>query len=99
MVFPIVKFAEDVFLQFAVMKPSAVLSPVRCVMPVSTGGERPYLALINLFLFLQLRNPVTQAVGKQLGDIISNCLILSLHLLTRKKRRRLSISQQNIHSL
>lgn len=28
MVFPIVKFTEDVVLQFAIMKPSAALSPV-----------------------------------------------------------------------
>jgi len=96
MVLPIVKFTEDVFLSFAIMKPSAVLSLVKC----NASEQRGTLnALINLLLFLQFRNPVTKAVGKQLGDIISNCLILSLHLLTRKKSHRLSISRQNIHSL
>lgn len=64
------------------MKPSAVLSPVKR----NASEQRGTLhILINLMLFLQFGNPVTQAVGKQLGDIISNCLILSLHLLTRKK--------------
>lgn len=93
MVLPIVNFTEDAFLSFAIMKP-AVLSLVK-----RDASEQRLYALMNLLFFLQFRNPVTQAVGKQLGDIISNCLILSLHLLTRKKSHRLSISQQNIHSL
>lgn len=94
MVLPIVNFTEDAFLSFAIMKPSAVLSLVK-----RDASEQRLHALTNLLFFLQFRNPVTQAVGKQLGDIIRNCLILSLHLLTRKKSHRLSISRQNIHSL
>lgn len=83
MVLPIVKFTEDTFLSFAVMKPSAVLSLVRS----NASKQRGMLhALMNLLLFLQFRNPVTLAAGKQLGDIISNCLILPLHLLTKKKK-------------
>lgn len=94
MVLPIVKFTEDVFLSFTIMKPSAVLSLVKC----NASEQRGTLhTLTNMLLFLQFRTPITQAVGKQLGDIISNCLILSLRLLTRKKKPQ-TINQMTEYS-